>query len=200
MEKILANTVYSDSTLKRWKKEDLIEHIRILEHNWASAEDSLANSVKNSEKIFFEQKAEIERLTGERERVAWQKQEYLDWVHGLLSTHTEMKDRGEDYKMFDRDWLCDILWLKIEPFYATIFDLERQRNELQKQVDELKKRLVDEFEAFKFEAYGKVKQQAVKNAVEETVQHFWEKFAGNCEMWISDEIERYAKEKGVEVE
>ena len=62
MEKILANTVYSDSTLKRWKKEDLIEHIRILEHNWASAEESLANSVKNADKIFYEQKAEIERL------------------------------------------------------------------------------------------------------------------------------------------
>ena len=32
MKKILANTVYSDSTLKSWSKEELIEQIRILEH------------------------------------------------------------------------------------------------------------------------------------------------------------------------
>lgn len=79
----------------------------------------------------------VERLTEERERVAWTKQEYLDWVHGLLSTHTEMKDRGEDCKMFDRDWLCGILWAKIESAIEYIIDLENQRNELEKQVDEL---------------------------------------------------------------
>lgn len=62
-KKILANKVYSDSTLKKWSKEDLIEHIRILEHNWACAEENLNNSAKNSEKIFYEQKTEIERLT-----------------------------------------------------------------------------------------------------------------------------------------
>ena len=61
-KKILANRVYSDSTLKKWKKEDLIEQIRILEHNWAAAEESLNNSAKNSEKLLAEQKAEIERL------------------------------------------------------------------------------------------------------------------------------------------
>ena len=63
MKKILANRVYADSTLKKWSKEDLIELIRILEHNWASAEEKFNNSVKNSDKIFAEQKAEIERLT-----------------------------------------------------------------------------------------------------------------------------------------
>ena len=68
-KKILANKVYSDSTLKKWSKEDLIEHIRILEHNWSCAEENLNNSVKNSEKIFYEQKAEIERLTEENEYV-----------------------------------------------------------------------------------------------------------------------------------
>ena len=62
-KKILANRVYSDSTLKKWSKEDLIEQIRILEHNWSCAEESFANSVKNADKIFYEQKAEIERLT-----------------------------------------------------------------------------------------------------------------------------------------
>ena len=66
-KKILANRVYSDTTLKSWKKEDLIEQIRILEHNWSCAEENLNNSVKNSEKIFYEQKAKIERLTEENE-------------------------------------------------------------------------------------------------------------------------------------
>ena len=61
--KILANRVYTDSTLKKWSKEDLIEQIRILEHNWSCAEENFNNSVKNSDKIFAEQKAEIERLT-----------------------------------------------------------------------------------------------------------------------------------------
>ena len=62
MEKILAYKVLSDSTLKSETKADLIERIRILEHNWLCAEESLANSVKNSDKIFYKQKAEIERL------------------------------------------------------------------------------------------------------------------------------------------
>lgn len=67
MKKILANKVYSDATLKKWKKEDLIEQIRILEHNWATAEEALNNSPKNSEKIISEQKAEIARLKEENE-------------------------------------------------------------------------------------------------------------------------------------
>ena len=61
-KKILANRVYSDATLKGWKKEDLIEQIRILEHNWAAAEETLNNSSKNAKKLLAEQKAEIERL------------------------------------------------------------------------------------------------------------------------------------------
>ena len=51
MKKILANTVYSDATLKNWKKEDLIEHIRILEYNWESAEQSLNIQAKNCEML-----------------------------------------------------------------------------------------------------------------------------------------------------
>ena len=74
-KKILANRVYSDATLKGWKKEDLIEQIRILEHNWSCAEESLNNSVKNSEKIFVEQKAELERLTEELKKCG---QELID--------------------------------------------------------------------------------------------------------------------------
>ena len=62
-KKILAYKVLSDSTLISETKADLIERIRILEHNWSCAEESLANSVKNSDKIFYAQEAEIERLT-----------------------------------------------------------------------------------------------------------------------------------------
>ena len=72
-KKILANRVYSDTTLKSWTKEQLIEQIRILEHNWSVAEESLNNSVKNSDKIFYEQKAEIERLTEELKNLDWYK-------------------------------------------------------------------------------------------------------------------------------
>ena len=82
--------------------------------------------------------SENERLTEEHERIAWSKQQYLDWVHGFLSTHTDMKDRGEDYKVFDRDWMCDVFWAKIEGSIEYIIDLENQRNKLQKQVDDLK--------------------------------------------------------------
>lgn len=63
--RILANKVYSDATLKKWTKADLIEQIRILEHNLAATEEMFSNSVKNSEQIFFEQKTKIEQLQNE---------------------------------------------------------------------------------------------------------------------------------------
>ena len=117
-KKILANKVYSDSTLKKWKKEDLIEHIRILEHNWLCAEEFYNNSVKNSEKIFYEQKAEIERLTEERN-------EYKDLYETMYRKYADLQDK---------DFNCEAL--------------RKQRNEyldkaleLQKQVDKLKKEL-----------------------------------------------------------
>lgn len=46
MKKILANRIYSDSTLNRMTKKELIEQIRILEHNWSSAEEKLSNQAK----------------------------------------------------------------------------------------------------------------------------------------------------------
>lgn len=109
---ILANKVYTDATLKRWKKENLIEQIRILEHNWRCAEESLNNSVKNSDKIFAKQKAEIERLT---EELAEEKKLYFDMQDVAGSRYMEN---------------CQLI---------------KQRNGLQKRVDELtaqKKQLV----------------------------------------------------------
>ena len=61
-KRILANKVYSDATLKKWTKDDLIEQIRILEHNWAVSEDRFNVSVQNSEKIFYSQGEQIEQL------------------------------------------------------------------------------------------------------------------------------------------
>lgn len=88
--------------------------------------------------LIHRQKAKIKRLTREYERITYNKQEYLEWVDGFLRTHTVMKDRGEDYKMFDREWMCNTFWAKIEGSLDYIIDLETQRNELQTQVDELK--------------------------------------------------------------
>ena len=49
MEKrIGAYKILSDETLKSKKKAELIETIRILEHNWAATEESLNNSALNS--------------------------------------------------------------------------------------------------------------------------------------------------------
>lgn len=61
MKKILANTIYSDTTLKSWKKEDLIEHIRVLEHNWQSTLTSLNNSAKTCKKL-YEENESLKRL------------------------------------------------------------------------------------------------------------------------------------------
>ena len=61
-KRILANKVYSDATLKKWTKDDLIEQIRILEHNWAATEEALNNSATNSEKLLYSQGEQIEQL------------------------------------------------------------------------------------------------------------------------------------------
>ena len=75
IKRIGAYKVLSDTTLKGETKADLIERIRILEHNWSATEESLDNSAKNSDKIFYEQKAEIERLTEEKKTLVWLNQD-----------------------------------------------------------------------------------------------------------------------------
>ena len=102
MKKILANKVYSDATLKKWEKEDLIEQIRILEHNWATAEEALNNSAKNSEEIISEQKAEIARLEGEKYKI---EQNLKQCENGYeLELHTarhmlaELQKQVDEYK------------------------------------------------------------------------------------------------------
>lgn len=123
---------------------EIAEHERQLADGELVSKEWHDEQVLHAENEIAEQKAEIERLKKEHERIAWSKQEYLDWVHGFLSTHTDMKDRGEDYKMFDREWMCGVFWAKIEGSIEYIIDLENQRNELQKQVDELNERYLEE--------------------------------------------------------
>ena len=155
------------------------------------------------------QKAEIERLTEEHERIAWSKQQYLDWVHGFLSTHTDMKDRGEDYKMFDRDWMCGVFWAKIEGSIEYIIDLENQRNELQKQVDELtdkntelKGDYVKGYEAGVDEGWDNAVKDTAKEIIEELDLFFkGTTFRQGYEFKkIEEKLKEMAKRNGVEVE
>ena len=88
-KKILAYKVLSEETLKGEAKADLIERIRILEHNWSCAEESYNNAVKNSEKIFAEQKAEIERLTEE-------KQDIIGRKAGLEYSYNQVKEKNSE--------------------------------------------------------------------------------------------------------
>lgn len=59
-EKILANTVYKTSTLRRCTKQELIEHIRVLEHNWQAAEDCIKNQAKYMESILDARSKSVE--------------------------------------------------------------------------------------------------------------------------------------------
>ena len=63
---ILANKVYTDSTLKKWSKEDLIEQIRILEHNWSCAERGLDIQAKNCEMLLKQAVKETAEKFAER--------------------------------------------------------------------------------------------------------------------------------------
>jgi hypothetical protein len=111
-KKILANRVYADTTLMSMTKAELIEHIRILEHNWSAAEETLANSVKNSEQIFYEQKEEIERLT-ERLDYFQKSSDYHEGNQKELETkNAELQKQVDDYEKVlnyfeERDIFCE---------------------------------------------------------------------------------------------
>ena len=187
MEKILANKVYSDSTLKKWTKEEFIEQIRILEHNWSCAEETLNNSVKNGDKIF----AELKRELAEHE-------EFTQKANAEIERLTEAMS----------DFRQEVITLNIEKL------------ELQKQVDELKEKIMklksamisrvamksydsmltipDDVEeifgdAYESEFNGHL-EQAVKDTAKEILQWLIEHTFESCI------IETYFKERyGVEV-
>lgn len=115
MKKILANTVYSDSTLKRWNKENLIELIRILENNWANAENSLNVQAKNCEMLLKEKQEEIESLKS--------KSSLKDsWKNKFFKAQEEVERLNQGYNMLNYESA------RKEEYIET----------LKKQVDELK--------------------------------------------------------------
>ena len=100
-KRILANKVYADATLKKWTKADLIEQIRILEHNWAATEEALSNSATNSEQIFFEQKAEIEQLNSCIDHLNKNKilqQNELEQLRAMIDPATKTLDKKVEDK------------------------------------------------------------------------------------------------------
>lgn len=55
----------STSYLKKWKKEELIEHIRILEHNWAGeiwGSNLIRKRLKNACNYIKEQDVPLEKI------------------------------------------------------------------------------------------------------------------------------------------
>lgn len=172
-KKILANRVYSDSTLKKWSKEDLIEQIRILEHNWACAEESLANSVKNSDKIFYEQKTEIERLTEENGYIKANADQFL-----------------ADYQKVQKQ--VDELTEEQENMQAIIFGLEEEKRELKK--ENAKVILFND-------TLYREKQQAVKETARGILQELWDETEplNESHKWVRLRIKNIARRKVVEV-
>ena len=183
MKKILANKVYSDSTLKKWTKEQLIEQIRILEHNWACAEESLANSVKNSDKIFYEQKAEIERLNDMKFT-----QEHCDLYKENEWLKAEIKRELAEHEEFTKKAKVEIerlteekktAWRKFKQKVDESIELSMlldkragEKAELQKQVDEWKtecQELHDECEGC-FAKAKDIQEQTVKDTAKEILQ------------------------------
>lgn len=151
----IANTILGEVKplyLRKRIVNEILDLIHRLQDDYLKLKERYVKVLDLNEKVIADQKAEIERLTKEHERIAWSKQEYLEWVHGFLSTHTDMKDRGEKYEMFDRDWMCNVFWAKIKGSIDYIIDLENQRNELQKQVDEYFKKAYFYYQ--KCKAYG----------------------------------------------
>jgi chromosome segregation ATPase len=137
-KKILANRVYADATLMSMTKAELIEHIRILEHNWSAAEETLANSVKNSEQIFYEQKEEIERLKEDLEQIALCNKGLQDGINEYQADNAEMRRRNAELQKQIKD-----LTLSLDLRQDDIHYLQCDKVELQKQVDELKEKIMN---------------------------------------------------------
>ena len=147
----------------------------------------LAVSLVNMQETIDKQKAEIERLTEE---------------NAILKGNPPMCVGRSNGKTIRAKLLA--------------FDRMKEQNaELQKQVDELKKRLIDDFEKFKVEAFSKVQKQAVKDTAKEILtdakkwvkEHYKDKITdsfGEREMLFMEAfgcLLAYLKDKhGVEVE
>ena len=139
-KKILANRVYSDSTLKKWSKEDLIEQIRILEHNWASAEQKaeIERMEKRNGMLLCEKDAMEAQCIGFQKQVdeLTEENNILSKVIGSSKRKTkilELQKEIERLKLSLREQCAEDHRLGLENDKIIL-----QNKELQKQVDELK--------------------------------------------------------------
>ena len=81
--------------------------------------------------------------------------------------------------------------------------LKERISKYKMQVDELNKRLIDEFENFKVEVYQKVKKQAEKDTAKEILQELFDEATSNVSETVeltTFQIEQFAERYGVEVE
>ena len=188
-KKILANRVYADATLMSMTKAELIEHIRILEHNWSVAEETLANSVKNSEQIFYEQKEEVERLKEDLEQIALCNKGLQDGINEYQADNAEMRRRNAELQKQIKD-----LTLSLDLRQDDIHYLQCDKVELQKQVDELKIALKNVIESN--EELIEECEQSVKDTTKKCKQVIKAKLYPDNE-WVDRLFE---EEFGVEVE
>ena len=148
-KKILANRVYADATLMSMTKAELIEHIRILEHNWSAAEETLANSVKNSEQIFYEQKEEIERLKKDLAQIALCNKGLQDGINEYQVDNAEMRRRNAELQK-----QLDELMAKLGKVLSTIgLDEYQQSKAVEQATKDVVKDLLIEFNEWINEHY-----------------------------------------------
>lgn len=202
-KKILANRVYTDETLKRWKKEDLIEQIRILEHNWSCAEESYNNSVKNSEKIFAEQKAEIGRLTEENSNLKKLVKSLEDLKETLLQGKAELQKQVDEFTS---------VFGNADNFARTISDLRMKNGnrvstskELCEWVEEQKQQAVKDTTREILQGFNKWLNQAISDSygksVGESVRSSGIYYGKNTAFHeVKELVKKVAESKGVEVE
>lgn len=63
--RILAHKILSDETLLGTKKTDLIEYIRVLEHNWAATEEHNDQQYINFKELLAEEKKKARKILAE---------------------------------------------------------------------------------------------------------------------------------------
>lgn len=172
-KKILANRVYSDSTLKGWKKEDLIEQIRILEHNWAAAEEALNNSSKTPRNYLPSKRLKTEFKTDYRN--SWRNKFFR-----LMEENAKLQKYVELLK--------DRLAKTTEAIDTALYVTDTCQKKVEQAVKDTAKEIFDSiFEVLcVFATKGKSKEynEGFLEAVSE----------------IDERLQKLAKEKGVEVE
>ena len=188
-KRIGAYKVLSDETLKSETKADLIERIRILEHNWACTEESYNNSVKNSEKIFYEQKAEIERLTEERKTAN---------IHDLMYWFNAYNECVED---------CDKYVIEASANKAECMRLQKQVDELKEERENMEREIFALHEDFRKSKqdmmvwHGNEMKQAVKDTAKEILTEIGKEPCEHAYLnWDCEWYKRACEKYGVEVE